>query len=55
LQYSQVALAVGIIADATEWADSAKRAKAKTDLSALLAVTVAIGVKDDDLWRRIVD
>ena len=29
LQYSQVALAVGIIADVTEWADNAKRAKAR--------------------------
>ena len=55
LQYRQVALAVGIIADASEWANNAKRAKAKTDLSALFAVTAAIGVKDDDLWRRIVD
>jgi hypothetical protein len=55
LQYSQVALAVGIIADVTEWADNAKRAKARTDLSALFAVTAAIGVTDDDFWRRIVD
>jgi len=59
LEHRQVALAVGIIADPTAWADNAKRAKAMSQLSSLYKMTAAIGVnKDDDggdLWQRIVD
>jgi hypothetical protein len=55
MRYGYVAYAIGLLDSPEDWKDNSKRARARSDLTSVMAATSALGVQDNDLWRWFVD